>query len=300
MVANSFLFATGSTLVALALGGVAAFLVERTNIAFKKTAYVLMLIPLIMPGALKASAWVLLLNPNNGVLNQLWFSLGFKSYLFNDKSVLSMVWVQGISMIPVTFLLLGAAFKMMDPALEEASYAAGAGKIGTLRRITIRLMVPAIAAAGLLNFTRALESFDISHIQGAENVAGMVVCENGRMNRSEYRKFKIRGVAGSNDVASMRETVFRRYRRMLDEGKPLPDLILIDGGKGQLGGAAEAMRELDLEAIPMVGVVKPPLRHGDVSHRQRHRFARHAFCHSRDELCRRGCPPRVARLPPEH
>jgi excinuclease ABC subunit C len=118
----------------------------------------------------------------------------------------------------------------------------------------------------LPRFPARIESFDISHIQGAENVAGMVVCENGRMNRSEYRKFKIRGVAGSNDVASMRETVFRRYRRVLDEGKPLPDLILIDGGKGQLGGAAEAMRELDLDAIPMVGVVKPPLRHSEVSH----------------------------------
>jgi iron(III) transport system permease protein len=166
MVGNSFAFATGSTLVALVLGGVVAFLVERTNIAFKKIAYTLMLIPLITPGVLKASAWVLLLNPNNGLLNQLWFSLGFKSYLFNDKSVLSMIWVQGISMIPITFLLLGAAFKMMDPALEEASYAAGAGKIGTLRRITIRLMVPAIAAVGLLNFTRALESFDIPLIMG--------------------------------------------------------------------------------------------------------------------------------------
>ncbi|HET6891819.1 MAG TPA: excinuclease ABC subunit UvrC [Pyrinomonadaceae bacterium] len=118
----------------------------------------------------------------------------------------------------------------------------------------------------LPRFPARIESFDISHIQGAENVAGMVVCENGRMNRSEYRKFKIKGVAGSNDVASMRETVFRRYRRVLDEGMPLPDLILIDGGKGQLSGAAEAMRELDLEAIPMVGIVKPPLRHGDVSH----------------------------------
>src|SRR4030095_8549208 len=166
IVSNSFVFAIGSALVALVLGGVVAFLVERTDIAFKKTAHVLMLSPLSMPGVLKASAWVLLLNPNNGVLNQWWFSLGFKNYLFNDKSVLSMVWVQGLSMIPVTFLLLGAAFKMMDPALEEASYAAGAGKIGTLRRITIRLMIPAIAGAGLLNFTRALESFDVPLIMG--------------------------------------------------------------------------------------------------------------------------------------
>jgi excinuclease ABC subunit C len=111
-----------------------------------------------------------------------------------------------------------------------------------------------------------IESFDISHIQGAENVAGMVVCENGKMNRSEYRKFRIRGVEGANDVASMHEAVFRRYRRVLDEGKPLPSLILIDGGKGQLAAAAAAMRELGLEAIPMVGIVKPPFRHNEVSH----------------------------------
>lgn len=118
----------------------------------------------------------------------------------------------------------------------------------------------------LPRFPARIESFDISNIQGAENVAGMVVCENGKMNRSEYRKFKIRSVEGSNDVASMREAVFRRYRRVLDEGKPLPDLIMIDGGKGQLNAAADAMRELDLEAVPMVGIVKPPFRHNDVSH----------------------------------
>src|SRR3954465_14760442 len=64
----------------------------------------------------------------------------------------------------------------------------------------------------------------------------------------------------------MHEAVFRRYRRQLDEGKPLPDLVMIDGGKAQLGAAASAMRELDLEAIPMMGVVKPPRRHNEVSH----------------------------------
>jgi len=118
----------------------------------------------------------------------------------------------------------------------------------------------------LPRFPARIESFDVSNIQGAENVAGMVVCENGKMNRSQYRKFRIRTVEGSNDVASMREVVFRRYRRLLDEAQPLPDLIMIDGGKGQLGAAANALRELDLEALPMVGVVKPPQRHNEVSH----------------------------------
>lgn len=118
----------------------------------------------------------------------------------------------------------------------------------------------------LPHFPARIESFDISHIQGAENVAGMVVCENGKMNRSEYRKFRIRDVEGANDVASMREVVTRRYRRVLHEGKPLPDLIIIDGGKSQLNAAADAMRELGLEAVPMVGIVKPPLRHNEVAY----------------------------------
>jgi len=118
----------------------------------------------------------------------------------------------------------------------------------------------------LPRFPARIESFDISHIQGAENVAGMVVCENGKMNRSEYRKFRIRTVEGANDFASMHEAVFRRYRRVLAEGRALPDLIMIDGGKAQLNAAADAMHVLDLEAVPMVGVVKPPLRHNEVAY----------------------------------
>jgi excinuclease ABC subunit C len=118
----------------------------------------------------------------------------------------------------------------------------------------------------LPRFPGRIESFDISHIQGAENVGGMVVSDNGKMNRSEYRKFRIRSVEGSNDPASMREVVFRRYKRRLAEGKSLPDLIMIDGGKAQLAAAADAMHELDLEAVPMVGVVKPPLKHNQVSY----------------------------------
>ena len=118
----------------------------------------------------------------------------------------------------------------------------------------------------LPRFPARIESFDVSNISGAENVAGMVVCENGKMNRAEYRKFRIKTVEGSNDVASMHEAVLRRYRRQLDEGKPLPDLVMIDGGKGQLGAATAALRELGLEAVPMIGVVKPPRRHNDISH----------------------------------
>ncbi len=111
-----------------------------------------------------------------------------------------------------------------------------------------------------------IECFDISHIQGAENVAGMVVCDNGQMNRAEYRHFKIKTVEGADDFASLREAVSRRYSRLLNEGKALPDLVLIDGGLGQLNAAAAALNELNLEALPLVSVVKPPKRHNDISH----------------------------------
>ncbi|HEY0459526.1 MAG TPA: excinuclease ABC subunit UvrC [Pyrinomonadaceae bacterium] len=111
-----------------------------------------------------------------------------------------------------------------------------------------------------------IESFDISNIQGSENVAGIVVFENGKPNRAEYRRLIIKTVEGANDFASMNEAVFRRYKRLLAEEKPLPQLIFIDGGKGQLSAAAAAMQSLDLEAITLVGLVKPPKHHNQISH----------------------------------
>lgn len=115
-------------------------------------------------------------------------------------------------------------------------------------------------------FPERIESFDISNISGAENVAGIVAFENGKPARGQYRRFIIKTVEGSNDFASMHEAVFRRYKRMLDEQKPLPQLVFIDGGKGQLSAAAAAMQSLDLEQIMLVGLVKPPKKHNEISH----------------------------------
>lgn len=118
----------------------------------------------------------------------------------------------------------------------------------------------------LPQFPRRIESFDISNISGSENVAGIVSYENGKQDRKNFRRFKIKTVEGADDFASMREAVSRRYRRMLDEKKALPNLVFIDGGKGQLSAAGAAMRELDLEAIPLVGLVKPPRKHNEIKH----------------------------------
>jgi excinuclease ABC subunit C len=119
---------------------------------------------------------------------------------------------------------------------------------------------------GLPAVPHRIESFDISNIQGSENVAGMVVCEDGEMKKSDYRKFIIRSVEGANDFASMCEAVGRRYSRLLKEGKRLPDLVFIDGGKGQLSAASLAMHGIGLADLPLVGIVKPRGHHEEISH----------------------------------
>ena len=105
---------------------------------------------------------------------------------------------------------------------------------------------------------RRIECFDISTIQGSETVASMVVCEDGRMRKSDYRKYRISPAnhAGSDDCAAMREVVQRRCRKLLEQGGPFPDLILIDGGKGQLTAAYGALRELGLANLVAVGIAK--------------------------------------------
>ena len=101
-----------------------------------------------------------------------------------------------------------------------------------------------------------IECFDISHIQGTDKVASMVVWEDGKMKKSDYRKFIIKTVEGSDDFASIREVVGRRYRRLQDEKKAFPDLILIDGGIGQLHAAAEALDELGIINQPLASIAK--------------------------------------------
>lgn len=103
---------------------------------------------------------------------------------------------------------------------------------------------------------RRIECFDISHIQGAETVASMVVWEDGAMKKSDYRKFQIKTVTGVDDFASMREVLTRRYKRLVDENKPFPSLILIDGGLGQLHAAAEALEALGITTQPIASIAK--------------------------------------------
>ena len=109
---------------------------------------------------------------------------------------------------------------------------------------------------GLQKVPRAFVCFDISHAQGTDTVASCVWFQNGRPHRAEYRKFKVKSVEGIDDFASMKEVVGRYFKRRLDDGRPLPDLVLIDGGKGQLNAAADALGECGLAAMPIASLAK--------------------------------------------
>jgi excinuclease ABC subunit C len=148
---------------------------------------------------------------------------------------------------------------LVDLAVRNARIAYQARLIDTglsqydaLETLRSTLALPAIP--------RRIECFDISTIQGSETVASMVVCEDGRMKKSEYRKFRIKGVGNplprNDDFAAMREVVQRRYRKVIEDGGPFPDLILIDGGKGQLSAAYEALETIGLANLVAVGIAK--------------------------------------------
>ncbi|HSU34009.1 MAG TPA: helix-hairpin-helix domain-containing protein, partial [Bryobacteraceae bacterium] len=111
-------------------------------------------------------------------------------------------------------------------------------------------------ALNLPEAPRRIECFDISHIQGTDKVASMVVWEDGKMKKSDYRKFIIRTVVGNDDFASMREVVTRRYGRLQEEKQPFPGLVLIDGGLGQLHAAAGALEEIGVTDQPLASIAK--------------------------------------------
>ncbi len=119
------------------------------------------------------------------------------------------------------------------------------------------ILVSLMEALGLPDEPRRIECFDISNLQGSDIVASMVVFEMAAPKKSDYRTFKVKTVVGApDDFASMREVVGRRYRRLLEEGSDLPDLVLIDGGPGQLGAAADALDELGLGELPLASLAK--------------------------------------------
>ena len=131
----------------------------------------------------------------------------------------------------------------------------------TKRRELIPKMIQQLQEDLQLNIPpRRIEAFDISHLGGEDTVASMVSFMDGKAKKSEYRKYKIKGVNGIDDFASIREVVVRRYRKLKDEKSSYPDLILIDGGKGQYSVARNALNECGLYDLPIIAIAKGKLR----------------------------------------
>ncbi|MFP4547180.1 MAG: excinuclease ABC subunit UvrC, partial [Fidelibacterota bacterium] len=147
--------------------------------------------------------------------------------------------------------LLGMAEKNAQLKLKE--YIAKKNKFENYTPLTINKLRESL---NLKKLPHRIEGFDISNISGQYKVASMVCFVNGIAKKSQYRKFRIKTVKGANDFASMAEVVKRRYTRVLKENLELPDLILIDGGKGQLSAAKYELDALELDEIPIIGIAK--------------------------------------------
>ena len=164
---NSLIFASGSAGLSFILGTMLAWLTERTNTPLRKIFVPLAVVPLILPGVLESIAWIFLLSPKFGYLNVWLMNLfGLQSPPFNVFSLPGMIWVHSVGQVPLAFLLMVAAFKSMDPSLEESAMMSGAGTWQTFKRITLRLLMPTAASVLLILFVRTLESFETPALIG--------------------------------------------------------------------------------------------------------------------------------------
>jgi iron(III) transport system permease protein len=171
LLASTLAYGAGVAVVALAAGFALAFLYARTDAPFRALGITTALVPLILPGILNTVAWLFLASPRIGILNS-WAGALIGLRPFNVYSLPGMIFVQAMHVAPTAFILAVAAFSSMDPALEEAALASGASAFGTLRRVTLALAQPAIAAAALLVFVQTIASFEVPQLIGVPaNVA---------------------------------------------------------------------------------------------------------------------------------
>jgi len=164
---NSLQFATGVAIFSFSIGTLLAWMNERTNTPFKALFFSLSIIPLVIPGILFVVAWIFLGSPKIGIINlvlQSWF--GTKHVFVNVYSIWGMIWVEGLHYSPMAFLLMTAAFRSMDPAMEESAMMSGANIFQVAWRITLKLSWPAIFATILILFVRSIESFEVPALLG--------------------------------------------------------------------------------------------------------------------------------------
>jgi iron(III) transport system permease protein len=165
MVTNSLVFGIGSTLVAVVLGTSLAYVVVRTDVPFRGALFALVLVPLLVPGVLYTISWIFLASPRSGLVNRLLEPL-FGSGTVDIFSMGGMILVEGLHLTPLAFLLLAAAFRALDPSLEESALVSAAPRRTVFRRITLPLVRPALFAAAFIVLVRALEGFEVPALLG--------------------------------------------------------------------------------------------------------------------------------------
>ena len=164
---NSLIFASGSAALSFVLGTILAWLTERTNTPLRAIFVPIAVVPLILPGVLESIAWIFLLSPKFGYLN-VWLKtlFGLDAAPFNVFSLPGMIWVHSVGQVPLAFLMMTAAFKSMDPSLEESAMMSGANTWQTFKRVTLRLLMPTAGSVLLILFVRTLESFETPALIG--------------------------------------------------------------------------------------------------------------------------------------
>lgn len=168
MAANSLGFALGATVISVMLGTALAYLTVRTNVPFKGLIFAASLVPLIIPGILHTIAWIFLASPRVGLFNKILEPL-FGPGTLNIFSLWGMMFVEGLHLSPLVFLLMYAAFRSMDPSLEESALMSGARLPTVLRKVTVPLALPALAASILIMMVRSLEAFEVPALLGIPN-----------------------------------------------------------------------------------------------------------------------------------
>jgi iron(III) transport system permease protein len=164
---NSLVFASGTATLSLVVGGFFAWLNERTNTPFKMLFYAASIVPLVIPSILFTVAWIMLASPKIGIFNLVARNmLGIQEPIFNIYSMAGMIWVDGLHYSPIAFLLMSAAFRAMDPSLEESAMMSGASIRQIAMRITFRLAWPAVLGSFLILFVRSIESFEVPALLG--------------------------------------------------------------------------------------------------------------------------------------
>ncbi len=196
--------------------------------------------------------------PEEELLQLILFSLRNK-YSSSSTEIISNRPIHGWDEIEITQPKIGDKKKLLDLSLKNALFfkndrlVRSEGKKTSSEKILEQLQ----SDLGLKSLPRHIECFDNSNIQGTNPVSSMVCFKNGKPSKKDYRKYNIKTVVGPDDFASMREVVGRRYKYLTEENLPLPDLVIIDGGKGQLSAACEPLKELGLYGkLPIVGIAK--------------------------------------------